>query len=309
METKHDVIVNNKRGVQFKFTVYRKFTIIRGDSATGKTTLFQMVSDAASSRMSGVTVSCDVPVRPLNESGYLRELQEESGRIYVIDEDFGPLKSMEFAKAATISDNCFLIITRESLSAIPYSYKEIYGIKASGKFHSLERIFPDYETLRDADAIVTEDEDSGYEYYKTYFGSKVSSSKGNSNLSKYGSDNTLLIGDGCAIGAYIQDLLLTGADLYLPESFEYMLLQKDMFSRVAEVQQSIRYPEEMIGTGYASPERYYTALLSQITQNTPARYSKTSLNECYVKDCCCKGTRCEFFTREKKLPEIPGKIQ
>lgn len=207
METKHDVIVNNKRGVQFKFTVYRKFTIIRGDSATGKTTLFQMVSDAASSRMSGVTVSCNVPVRPLNESGYLRELQEESGRIYVIDEDFGPLKSMEFAKAATISDNCFLIITRESLSAIPYSYKEIYGIKASGKFHSLERIFPDYETLRDADAIVTEDEDSGYEYYKTYFGSKVSSSKGNSNLSKYGSDNTLLIGDGCAIGAYIQDLL------------------------------------------------------------------------------------------------------
>ena len=163
--------------------------------------------------------------------------------------------------------------------------------------------------MRDADAIVTEDEDSGYEYYKTYFGSKVSSSKGNSNLSKYGSDNTLLIGDGCAIGAYIQDLLLTGADLYLPESFEYTLLQKDMFSRVAEVQQSIRYPEEMIGTGYASPERYYTALLSQITQNTPARYSKTSLNECYVKDCCCKGTRCEFFTREKKLPEIPGKIQ
>ena len=128
METKHDVIVTNKRGVQFKFTVYRKFTIIRGDSATGKTTLFQMVSDAASSRMSGVTVSCDVPVRPLNESGYLRELQEESGRIYVIDEDFGPLKSMEFAKAATISDNCFLIITRESISAIPYSYKEIMSL-------------------------------------------------------------------------------------------------------------------------------------------------------------------------------------
>lgn len=33
METKHDILMNNKRGIQFKFTIYRKFTIIRGDSA------------------------------------------------------------------------------------------------------------------------------------------------------------------------------------------------------------------------------------------------------------------------------------
>ena len=284
METKHDVIVNNKRGVQFKFTVYRKFTIIRGDSATGKTTLFQMVSDAASSRMSGVTVSCDVPVRPLNESGYLRELQEESGRIYVIDEDFGPLKSMEFAKAATISDNCFLIITRESLSAIPYSYKEIYGIKSSGKFHSLERIFPDYETLRDADAIVTEDEDSGYEYYKTYFGSKVSSSKGNSNLSKYGSDNTLLIGDGCAIGAYIQDLLLTGADLYLPESFEWLILNSGLIEE-KNVRNILEQPENFIDSReFLSWERFFTKLLMDVTKESYLQYRKAKLNKAYLHE-------------------------
>ena len=52
-------------------------------------------------------------------------------------------------------------------------------------------------------------------------GDKVTTSHGNSNLSKYGAQNTLLIGDGCAIGAYIQDLVLTGSALYLPESFEY----------------------------------------------------------------------------------------
>lgn len=33
METKHDILVNNKRGIQFKFTIYRKSTIIQGDSA------------------------------------------------------------------------------------------------------------------------------------------------------------------------------------------------------------------------------------------------------------------------------------
>ena len=303
METKHDILVNNKRGVQFKFTIYRKFTIIRGDSATGKTTLFQMVSDAASSRVSGVTVSCDVTVRPLNESGYILELQEESNRIYVIDEDFGPLKSYDFAKAALQSDNCFIIITRESLPAIPYSYKEIYGIKTSGKFHSLERIYPDYEEFHNTGKIVTEDEDAGYDYYKFFYGDKVLTSKGNSNLSRYGSKNTLLIGDGCAIGAYIQDLLLTKSDLYLPESFEYTLLRKSMFLHVNEVKESLSNPGKKISTKYVSAERYYTDLLTQITRNTPTQYSKANLNECYVKDCCCKGTRCEFFTREKKAPE------
>lgn len=32
METKHDILVQNKRAIQFKFTVKRKFTIIRGNS-------------------------------------------------------------------------------------------------------------------------------------------------------------------------------------------------------------------------------------------------------------------------------------
>lgn len=70
METQHDIIVQNKRAVQFKLTINRKFTVIRGDSATGKTTLFQMVSDANTSRGTGVTVSCDVPVIALYETGY-----------------------------------------------------------------------------------------------------------------------------------------------------------------------------------------------------------------------------------------------
>ena len=44
METQHDILVQNKRKIQFKFTIYRKFTVIRGDSASGKTTLFNMIA-------------------------------------------------------------------------------------------------------------------------------------------------------------------------------------------------------------------------------------------------------------------------
>lgn len=308
METKHDIIVQNKRGIQFKFTIRRKFTIIRGDSATGKSTLYQMISDASSSRVSGVTISCDVPLCPLNENSYQYELKTERNHIYVLDEDFGALKNKEFTMYALSSDNCFIIITRESLSMFPYSYKEIYKIHTSGKFHSLERIYPDYDEFQEKEHIVTEDEDAGYEYYYNLYGEKVISSHGNSNLSKYGSDDCLLIGDGCAIGAYIQDLLLSNAALYLPESFEWMLLQHDMFHKVKEVREIIQEPEKMLDARYASPEQYCAELLTFITRNTPAQYTKSKLNECYMKDCCHKRSKCEFFTRMSKYVFLKEKI-
>lgn len=112
-----------------------------------------MFSDANSSRLSGVTISCDVPVKALYEIGYKYELENEAGNIYIIDEDFGPLKSKEFAAIVLKSENCFILITRESLPTIPYSYREIYEIKTSGKYHSLENIYPKYDNFQDSDHI------------------------------------------------------------------------------------------------------------------------------------------------------------
>ena len=44
MKGSYEVVVRNSR-VQFKLTVNRNLTILRGDSATGKTTLITMVAD------------------------------------------------------------------------------------------------------------------------------------------------------------------------------------------------------------------------------------------------------------------------
>ncbi len=301
METQHDILVQNKRDIQFKITINRKFTLIRGDSATGKSTLFQMVSDAGTSVQVGIHIACDVPVVALHETGYKYELSNENGKIYIIDEDFSPVKTKEFAVLALKSDNCFIIITRESLPSIPYSYKEIYKIKTSGKYHSLERIYMDYDTITEMDKMVTEDEDSGLAYYQALYGDKVTTSHGNSNLSKYGAQNTLLIGDGCAIGAYIQDLVLTGSALYLPESFEWKLLKNGMFAKCEKVKELVANPGKMIEATQISMERYCTNLLINMTANTSAQYSKSKLNDCYIKPCCCKGTMCDFYTRNKTI--------
>ena len=61
MKGKYSVFVQNNR-LRYEFTISRNITIIRGDSATGKTTLLDLLNaydrDGDSS---GVLVKCEVP--------------------------------------------------------------------------------------------------------------------------------------------------------------------------------------------------------------------------------------------------------
>ena len=55
------ITVRNNR-VQYKFTIERNLTILRGDSATGKTTLIGMIEDYENNGAdSGVNVQSDAP--------------------------------------------------------------------------------------------------------------------------------------------------------------------------------------------------------------------------------------------------------
>ena len=58
MTGKYEVIVKSRR-MQYKFTINRNITILRGDSATGKTTLIEMIGAyQQNGEASGITVSC-----------------------------------------------------------------------------------------------------------------------------------------------------------------------------------------------------------------------------------------------------------
>ena len=62
MQGKHHVIAETT-GLKYSFEIRRNITIIQGDSATGKTTLIELLADYK--RLGpgqGITVSSDVPV-------------------------------------------------------------------------------------------------------------------------------------------------------------------------------------------------------------------------------------------------------
>ena len=59
----HSIVVRNRR-VRFALELERNITVIRGDSATGKTTMLGMLRDYEElGTQSGVTVQCDKPCR------------------------------------------------------------------------------------------------------------------------------------------------------------------------------------------------------------------------------------------------------
>lgn len=65
MNGSHLVKISRRRGTKYTFTIKRNITIVRGDSGTGKTTLFDMVADTCE-RASSRAFPCNaiVPVSP-----------------------------------------------------------------------------------------------------------------------------------------------------------------------------------------------------------------------------------------------------
>lgn len=59
MKGKYRIIVENKK-IRYDFEVKRNITIIKGDSATGKTTLADMISEYEENGAdSGIRLACD----------------------------------------------------------------------------------------------------------------------------------------------------------------------------------------------------------------------------------------------------------
>lgn len=133
MRGSYKVIIQNNR-VQFKLTINRNLTIIHGNSATGKTTLLDMVAAHEElGAQSGVTVSCKVPCKTISGKYWRRDLQEISSSIVFIDEGNTFVRSREFAHEAKRSSNYYVIVARESLRQLPYSVDEIYGLKNTNR--------------------------------------------------------------------------------------------------------------------------------------------------------------------------------
>lgn len=306
--------------MQYDFELRRKYTVIKGDSATGKTTLYGLVQEAHRGR-STVQISSKARCVPASSFGDYWEtaLPGLNGCIIFIDEDSDWVRSEVFAALAMKSDNYFVFINRDALKQIPYSVKEIYEIKTSGRYHSLVPIYKHIPYVMAPDYIITEDAKSGYQFFK-YACDKhpeaCVSADGKSNIYRllldapYNDSNVLVVADGAAFGCDVERITRLKmfqdrkVKLFLPESFEHLLLRSALFCRRKDVSEILGNPSEYIDTSFNSWEQYFTDLLVRLTSRTPAHYTKGKLPNCFIEDCCYIGNPCNLLVHGKKVESV-----
>ena len=115
MKGRIDIRVSNNRA-RFRFTLERNITVVRGDSGTGKTTLYDMIAEYTRlGEDSGVQVSAPCRCVALVDMDWQNQLSHTKGSVIFIDEGAHYLASREFAAAIQQTDNYYVIFNRENL--------------------------------------------------------------------------------------------------------------------------------------------------------------------------------------------------
>jgi hypothetical protein len=302
MKGKYHIIIQNNR-VKFEFDIRRNITIIRGDSGSGKTTLMNLIETYE--RLgddSGISISSEKECRTLNNRNWESVISESHECIIFIDEDTKAVTSTDFATKVKESDNYYVIISRENLYNLPYSVEEIYGIHTSGKYANIKQTYNSFYHLyktqeqtssHKADVVIVEDTNSGYEFFSSVINERVRcvSAGGKTRISKmmkeYKGCKILIIADGAAFGSEMSEIYNymqrnPEVNIYLPESFEWIILASGVAGG-KRVLQILNNPEEYIESrDYFSWEQFFTKLLVRETKDTYLHYDKKHLNERYL---------------------------
>lgn len=216
----HRILVQSKQ-VRYDFLIRRNITVISGDSATGKTTLISMIRDFNRYEIANIKVECDKACVVIEGKDWEKQLLGVSDSIVFIDEGNEFIRSNDFASYVKNSDNYYVIITRYHLNNLPYSINEIYTFRNSGKYkgtkqtyNELYHLYRKYNSVQEIkpDKIITEDSNSGYEFFKEVIGEdNCESANGKDNIpymiKKDSSDQILIVADGAAFGCLMEKRL------------------------------------------------------------------------------------------------------
>lgn len=304
MTGKYRIIVQNNK-LHYEFEIRRNITIIQGNSATGKTTLINMLRQAENlGASSGIDIISDVPCRVLEGISWKLIFEHTENTIFFIDEENSFINTEEFAAALKKSSNYVVLITRENLYNLPYSVEEIYGLHSSGKYQNTKKVYQQmyqiYTELPDKKAeftkLLVEDLNAGYSFFKNISEEKhmiCECAGGKSNLlaalKNSEKDAVCVIADGAAIGPEMNGLYQMAQQrknivLYLPESFEWLILKSGVLE-ANDIYEILKNPESHIESQkYFSWERFFTNLLVEKTKNTYLQYTKARLNEVYLHE-------------------------
>lgn len=302
--------------INYEIEFNRKVTIIQGDSGTGKSKILEAIKRLRKMKSASIyTTNGNKVVMLKDYMDWEGEINNSKNVVFLIDEDCEFIRSNSFARSVHNSLNYFIIISRDPINGLNYSYDEIYELKTSGKYNKTVRKYnlEKFNDLsEDCQVVLVEDSGSGYEFYRYHLPMEVFSIEGKSKMAEavrrqLSKNNVIKIGiivDGAAFGSEMgnikaleEDHKDVDFDWFLPESTEGFIVKNDILN-FRSFTDKLSDKDEIY---YSGAEIMYYKLLRENTVGTPALYSKEFINSCYTEDCChkkCSG--CKFYTRLNK---------
>jgi len=319
---KYNIIVDAKKRY-YEFDVKRKFTIITGDSATGKSILFKDITNGHFTKIYVTKYNSKnkleytdtklIPFLNIERFDGNTPFSQYKNQIIIIDEHVVKL-TKDFIKLMRESDNYFILITRNKLGYLNYAIEEIFCLTCDTK--NITQLMYKFDTMyklhnihiisnTSDNLIITEDSQSGLQLFSKLFNNcNVISANGRGNICNLlykvninNYKNIFIIVDGAAFGSDMQSLstiLFNNSNIHLiaPESFEYLLLksiyrnvERTDYNEYIPIELCLSKPYDMIDDKYGdgSWEIYFEKLIKLYTQNTEFEYSKHNLKSIYYK--------------------------
>ena len=242
------------KDVNYIIKLNHKINILRGDSGTGKSTMVAFIdslNEVSSTNISTINqYGVDTRLLPTNN---LLVIDEEVVREYLKN------KRMDLLLGTTAP---ILIITRSDFNHLKYSFRAVYVISRDVGKLELVPAYSNYDFIP-SPLEYTEDQKAGYSYYKQFY-ENIASAKGKDNLMKL-PVGSAFVADGCDFGRLMRKALNANYKMFLPESFEWLLLR--YYSTLPD------YVDDL------NPEKVFEKLCKR---NLPDRYDKTRFNKAYT---------------------------
>lgn len=283
------LIVKTKR-LEYDLKFKGKYTIIKGDSGNGKTTLCDLLRDRELGDKS-IKLECDLPVKLFDSREPTYDIEKYSNMVLVVDEDYMLMRASNVASLLLNSKNYFIIITRKNLDYLPLCVESLYNMMTNGKYHWLEPLYhvSNNRTFNQIELILTEDKESGLDFFKEHFNEiPADSAHSKSEIAdylKYKLDKKykriLIVYDAAAFGynidtliSYVNkrtDIIVSYLDWY---SFEHYILTQEPFNIHLTLNDTTYL--------YESLEQMATDKLSEMIS-----YNKSALPKCLRKYSNC----------------------
>lgn len=300
------VIVSNIKGYSYEFDLTSKYTIVLGDSGTGKSCLIDCIFRAQHKstkvkQQRTAMVMSDYEFRVLNSEilmntrytdwhAYFCE-NDDPLTVFCCDEDFVDLYTTEFQNAVIKSRSKFLIVSRDPLNSLPYGIDDVYKIVTEGKINRLVsyKFSSKFNTKQDIHGcrqLFVEDAGSGFKFFSSFL-KNVKSMKGKSNILDYlkSESRTLFCLDGLGSGSLIlkiNEIIDRTEDrfnvIWMIDSFEKLVLDSDFITSKVNVPDADEY--------CANKEQFYYQILRDLLKDINQSYDKAFLPKCLYVPCC-----------------------